>query len=148
WYFAFLMSAVVVGASLLLFAFWRGPFELKLFIAFSGALFAAALNSPLGEWRVLHLPGAATRYWFFPMMCFLGSLFWLAWGKGIPKKLKWVAVGLLISMSIGLVRDWRYPPLVDFHFHRYAREFSIAPRNTRCVIPINPPGWKMVLVKK
>lgn len=148
WYFALLALTVLLGFSLLLFALWKGPFRLKLFLSFGMELFAAALVSPLGEWRVLHLPGAAGRYWFFPMLCFLACLFWLALAEGVSKKLRWVALALLLSMVIGVARNWRYPPLVDFHFARYAREFDAVPKNTRFEIPINPPGWKMVLLKK
>lgn len=148
WYFDLLGLTVLLGFSLLLFALWKGPFRLKLFLVFSLELFAAALVSPLGEWRVLHLPGAASRYWFFPMLCFLACLFWLVLAEGISKKLRWVALALLLSMGLGVTSDWRYPPLVDFHFARYAREFAAVPKNTQFEIPINPPGWKMVLLKK
>ncbi|HKW66143.1 MAG TPA: hypothetical protein VJP04_02570 [Terriglobales bacterium] len=148
WYFFLLLLVVLLGTGAMSYALARGPLELKLFILFSVAVFASALKSPMGSWPVLHLPGAAQRYWFFPMMAFLASLFWLVFGDLVPRKLKVAASLVALTMCIGISRDWRDRPFVDMHFGQYAERFSTLPSGTQYVIPINPPGWTMVLVKK
>jgi hypothetical protein len=37
--------------------------------------------------------------------------------------------------------------MTDLHFADYVRSFEAAPPGTVVVIPINPEGWKMRLVK-
>jgi hypothetical protein len=147
WHFAVLCLFVLAGTSVMTYAAIRGPWKLKLFVGFSAAVFAAALKSPLGSWQVLHLPGAAGRYWFFPMLGFLASLFWMAAACAAPNKIRFGAFLLALTMSTGVVRDWRYPPLADLHFSEYVERFAASPRGARFAIPINP-GWTMVLVKK
>jgi hypothetical protein len=50
-------------------------------------------------------------------------------------------------MPFGVVRDWRVPPMVDLHFAEHAQKFQQAPSGTVLVIPLNPPGWSMRLIK-
>jgi hypothetical protein len=50
-------------------------------------------------------------------------------------------------MSFGVVRDWRQPALKDLQFAEFAERFETAPTGTVMVIPLNPQGWNMRLVK-
>jgi hypothetical protein len=50
-------------------------------------------------------------------------------------------------MPIGVVRDWRYLHFADLHFGDYARKYSDSPKGSSLVIPLNPPGWSMTLMK-
>ena len=147
WYSAVLLLALVLGTATMIYAVVRGPLQLKLFVLFSALVLAASLKWPLADWQVLHQPGAAGRYWFFPMMGFLASVFWMVFNRAVSGKAKAAAVLVLLAMPIGIVRDWRYPSLPDLHFPQYAAQFSALPRGSRFAIPINP-GWTMVLIKK
>jgi hypothetical protein len=50
-------------------------------------------------------------------------------------------------MPIGIVRDWRYPPFLDFDFKEIAAVFDRAAPGTKFIISINP-HWQMQLTKK
>jgi hypothetical protein len=61
--------------------------------------------------------------------------------------LRAVAVIFLCVMCFGVVRDWKQPALEDLHFAESAQSFAAAPPGTVMVIPENPPGWNVRLVK-
>lgn len=148
-----------LGLAALLYAVTRGPFELKLFTLFAGLVLACSLASPMpwpmireGEpaarprgWEALAL-GLGQRYWYVPMLAFVATLVWLL-KSTTPVALRLGAIFCLALMPFGVVRDWRVPPMVDLHFAEYAQKFQQAPSGTVLVIPLNPPGWSMRLVK-
>jgi hypothetical protein len=146
-----LSSAIVVtGVAVLMWAFCVGPLELRCFLVFGFTIFAAGLASPLtspgpSQWEVLfHADGA--RYWLFPMLVFMAVLVRLLSAHARP--LRWAAAVTLLACFPGIVRDWRMPAYEDLNFSAHARAFSQAPPGATVTIPINPPGWKMRLVKR
>ena len=150
----FLLEAIAtaIGLAVLLYALRYAPAELKLFIAFSFAVFALSLARPLAgtvdqpQWEWLRFPGTANRYYFLPIVAFLAALLWIV-DRAKPQAIRGLAAVLLLLLSFGIRRDWRYPPFTDMHFREYASQFQTAPSGTRMVIPINPPPWKMELTK-
>lgn len=58
------------------------------------------------------------------------------------------AIFAIAVMCIGIVRDWRYPRYLDFHFSDYAHELAVAREGALVVVPINPIGWSVRLAKK
>jgi len=144
--------AAAVGMAVMLYVLFRGPFELKLFVLFAFALFALCLARPLAgtperaQWDWLSVPGTGNRYYFFPMLAFLASLLWIAARANAPVILSSSAAVLLLLLTIGICRDWRYPPFVNYGFQDYATAFERAPSGTKITIPINP-DWKMELTK-
>jgi hypothetical protein len=144
----------IAGLSAILYAVWRGPIELKLFILFVSVVFAAALANPLAapagtQWETLGVPGAGNRYFFLPTIAFLATLFWIAADSSVPRKaiIRTAAMGVLLVLPVGVVTDCHYRPFVDLHFRAYARTFAAAAPGTHLTIPINPPGWSMELSK-
>lgn len=144
----------VMGVSAMLYAVWHGPIELKLLVLFASMELASALAHPLVsrtrlQWEDMGQPGAGNRYFFFPMVAFLASLFWIAADLSAPRKriIRIVAMAVLCFLPLGILADWRYRPLVDLNFRKYAVEFERAPTGTHVTIPINPPGWAMELSK-
>jgi len=146
------LDAVVItvaGFAVFAYALLRGRWELKTFLIFAITMLAGALLSPLAaspKWPILMTAWGA-RYWFMPMLAFVCSLMWMA-GAERPKPVRLVATAVLLLMSVGIVRAWRYAPLADLHFSEYVRQFSELPKGSTLTIPINPPGWSMTLVKR
>jgi hypothetical protein len=146
--------ATVAGLAVLLYALRFGQTELRLFVLFAYAAFALGLARPLAglpdrpQWEWLCVPGCGNRYYFLPMLAFLACLLWMASRKATPLTIRCFAVALLLSMPIGIYRDWKYPPFNDLHFSQYAAQFEQAPAGTQIVIPINPsPDWNLQLTK-
>jgi hypothetical protein len=155
------LGALVVtflGIVALLYGLIRGPLHLRLFILFANLVLACALASPLPTligmptgpplpgWRGLEL-GLGQRYWYIPMLAFVATLVWLL-KPAIPTALRLGAILCFVLMPFGVVRDWRHPPRVNLHFEEYAEKLKQAPQGTVLVIPINPPGWSMRVVKR
>lgn len=77
----------------------------------------------------------------------MAALVWMA-GEGRPRSLRLAAVVLLLLMSTGIVRDWRYRPFANLAFDGYARQYSSLPSGSKLLIPLNPRGWPMTLEKR
>jgi hypothetical protein len=153
----FLIWVSVIGTGILLFWIFRAELEFRLFAAFCILAFAAALESPfvsspvsrpragMTAWHIL--AGApAVRYWFLPTLMFCWMVVWFVFAR--ERILRRFGVGLLCLMLIGIMRDWRHPAFEDAHFEQYARRLESSPKGTALVIPQNPRGWSMRLVKR
>jgi hypothetical protein len=118
---------------------------------FSAALFAASLASPIvypvegaSAWEILaKTPGA--HYWFFPSLAFGWSIAWCLRGRNQVVQI--VAACMAFLMIVGVIRDFKCPAFQDDRFADYAHRLDEAPKNTVVVIPQNPPGWKVKLIK-
>jgi len=147
-------AAMVIGMLIVVYAFWRAPFELRLFIFYSFFSLTLALIHPIGsfsgsleQWQLLQTPGVANRYYWFPMLAFFGALIWMAVGSTRNGKVaRYGALAVLALLPIGIVRDWKYKPFVDYAFKAYAADFERAKPGTTVTIPINP-DWQLVLIK-
>ena len=146
--------AAILGALVMLYAVWRGPLELKLFVLFAVAVMALGLARPLAsepqrlQWEALQVPGCGNRYYFFPMVAFLTTLVWIA--RGLTREariLRYFAFAVLALLPVGVFRDWRYRAFTNYHFPDFVTEFERAAPGTRFVIDINP-GMNMQLTKR
>jgi hypothetical protein len=147
----FLSCVAVAGLGLVAFCFWKSGVEMKLFLVFTSMLLAVSLVRPTAYppagttvWQLL---GAASdiRYWIFPSLAFAWCLLWCTRSKGTA--LKSVSAVLLGVMCFASGINWRHPALKDLQFAEYARRFEAAAPGTVMIIPENPAGWKMRLVK-
>jgi hypothetical protein len=93
------------------------------------------------------VPGCGNRYYFLLMLAFLATLIWVASRRAAPRVLRSFALTLLLLLPVGIYRDWRYPPFVDFRFDEFTKAFERVPSGSRFIIPINP-GWLMELTKR
>jgi hypothetical protein len=114
--FALEAVSTVIGLALLCYTLFYAPFELRVFVLFCSAVLALGLWHPLAgppgypQWGYMYVPGRASRYYFFPMLAFLASLFWI--GIYAPHRyLRYFALLLLILLPIGIFQDWWFPPL-------------------------------------
>ena len=140
-----------LGSVVLLYVLLKSRLELKLFVSFCFLLLAASLSKPYIEGNepqwVLLLQAQGCRYWLLPMLASVWSLVWCV----AESPAKWVRIASVIAlclMTVGVVRDWFYPPYPDKHFRQYAAQFVAAAPGTAFTIPINPDGWFVRLVKK
>jgi hypothetical protein len=143
----------IAGLAALINASLKAPLELRLFILYAFLLFGAALYSPLvnktmPQWPLLLIPGVGGRYWFTPMLAFVGVLVWSLRGSA-SRVSKTLAASALIIMLAGIILDWREPAFKDLNFMEHVRRFESSASGTQVTIPINPPGWSksMVLTK-
>lgn len=148
------VAVTAVGLIPVVYSLSKGPLEIKLLIVFAAVMFVACLISPnmglwsnVPAWQTLQLPRAGMRYWFLPMLAFVTTLVF-ALGAKCPRPVRLLAGLCLLLMGFGIVKDWRYPAFQDMHFGAYAEQFEAARPGTEVVIPINPPGWSMRLVKR
>jgi len=149
-----LLACVLTGLAVLLlgYAAWRGSLELRSFILFATLLFAAALAFPTpnpspDHWGPMQVPGAAARYWFIPELAVMSALLWLL-GKQRPAALRVFAALLVCAAGFAATKHWQYPSPPDLHFAEYAQQFENLASGSRMVIPLNPAGWSMTLVKR
>jgi hypothetical protein len=149
--FAVLACAAVAGTVLVAVCSLRSGLEMKLFLVLTAMIFIASLSSPtaypppgVSRWELLaNVPGI--RYWFFPTLAFAWSVLWAAHCR--VESLRLFSVVLLCLMCFGVIRDWRQPALKDLQFSQYAKSFGAAPPGTVMIIPENPVGWEIRLVK-
>ncbi len=149
--FGLFACAAACGTTFVAVCFARGTAEMRLFLALTVLLLAASLVSPVAypppgvtRWELLaRVPGI--RYWFFPTLACAWSVV-----SGIRSRgeiLRPVSSILLCLMLIGIVRDWRSPALRDLNYAEFAKRFASAPPGTVMIIPEDPAGWDMRLVK-
>jgi len=154
WLFVAQAVAMAIGVAIVCYTLWRSPLELKVFIFYAYFSLTLALIHPvasfgadLPQWQLLETPGVANRYYFFPMLAYFAALIWTATNATSSVKLfRYGAIAVLALLPIGIVRDWRYKPFLDYNFKSFAADFDRATPGTTVSIPINP-DWQLVLVK-
>jgi hypothetical protein len=147
----FILATALLGLCICLYCLRFANLEWKLFLVYCAALYAASLRSPLT------LPGAPAwdllindnsgRYWFFPMLAFVWSVVWCALA-GRDRLFRIAGACVLLTMSVGVVRDWKFGEYPDPHFAESVQRMEDAKPGDRVVIPVVPAGWSMELVKK
>lgn len=146
------LVAAIVGLVLIAYCLRFSSVEVRLFFTYCFLVLATSLRSPLTP--VLNLPlwtlllsTASLRYWFFPGLAFLFAILWCA-RFARSRIVRGTAFVLIAVLCTGIVQDWRLPPLINLNFPAYAAAFDSAQPGTRVVIPLNPKGWQMGLIKK
>jgi hypothetical protein len=149
--FLFEFSVAAAGTILCALMLPRARKETRLFFFLGFMVLAASLVSPttttgpqVHSWQLL-AEANGIRYWFLPALAFL----WLLWDafNGSSKILKSISVPLLYLFCVCAVLQWRQPPFPDLHFAEEAARFEAAPIGTTILIPENPDGRTMRLVK-
>lgn len=141
----------VTAVATVALALWRGPLELRLLLAYGALLLGLTLQRPLvdpvrPQWEQIAL-GNGTRYFLIPVLAWVVTLAWLC--SRAPRRLAPALAGtLLLVFAAGDATHWQYPPFTDLHPAAEAARLSRAPAGTTLRIPINPPGWFMVLTRR
>ena len=152
--FVFLLCAAIAGSVIAAFCFFKADIEMKLLFILTGMLFLASLlvpnaHPPAGSniyvWDLL-IDGCGARYWFFPSLVFMWSLLWCARSGGTALRIG--AAAFLFVMCFTIPLSWRQPAYKELQFAAFARNFASMPPGTAMVIPENPDGWEIRLVKR
>ncbi len=151
WKDIYTVLITLTGFVLILYSSLTASLELRLFILFAASIIAGALISPavtetVPQWQIMWLPKVGGRYWFIPMICFIATLIYLQ-RAATPRALRIIAASALLLMPVGIIRDWKYPPMPDLEFKSYAEKLREVPQGSVVTIPINPPGWSAKLIK-
>ncbi|MBV8592045.1 MAG: hypothetical protein JO212_18650 [Acetobacteraceae bacterium] len=142
----------IAGLMLALLGAYRGSRLLRQACLFAALLLAAALLQPQvavsdPQWPLMTVPGIGARYYYIPMLVWVGLLFALASDEARP--LRWAGALLLGLLPVGIALCWKLPELRPTSFPQTAQAFAIAPAGTRMEFPLHPTGAPpMVLIKR
>ncbi|MDR3531497.1 MAG: hypothetical protein P4L90_13220 [Rhodopila sp.] len=145
------LIVALVSGSLAFIALRRGNPLLRKSFVYAALLLTAALISPVGSgsepaWIFMTHPVAGNRYYFIPMLVWLGICISL-----LPDRVvlvRCLALGFIVLLPFGFVTDFYYPGSNPTGFVEHAREFERAPVGTRMEFAVLPPGFPpMVLTK-
>jgi hypothetical protein len=146
----------LAGAALLIWWFCKSQLEMRLFAVFTLFVFAASLYSPgtgpppfgWTAWQMLAAVGVGMRYWFLPTLVCTWMLVSFLAGPKRTQLTELIGFVLLFCMLFGFMRDWRDRAYADPHLPYYSAQLKAAEPGEIIVIPENPPGWDLRLVKK
>jgi hypothetical protein len=153
WWHGLLWAALVACAALAVagWAALRGPWELRLLLAFGGLGLVLALLSPLvapggDQWQGLVSGDTATRYFLIPTLTFSVAVVWAVSRLPAPTR-RVVAAALAATLVTGVALQLQYPPLIDRHPATQAATLRAAPSGAPIDLLLNPAGWHMVLIR-
>jgi hypothetical protein len=145
-----LFGITVTGTAVMLLGVRFSAEAMRCLLFLSCVMLVASLINPAAfpatgntAWKLL-ATCAGARYWFFPSLAFAWSLAYLA--RSSTQWVRCVGCFLLFSMSVGLLRDARYPAFKNLT-DEYTERMMAAPAGSVVVVPLNPSGWDMRLIK-
>jgi hypothetical protein len=144
--------AAMLGVAALVYAAWRGPLELRLYILFAGITFAAALawpapSAPAVWWNLLKHPGNGNRYFVVSVFAVLMTLAWFALQRRAALRVVGVA-GLGVAVLFGIRYDRREPPYPDFDFEESVWRYENAVDRERLIFLEPPADWEFAITKR
>jgi hypothetical protein len=148
---AFLGTVTLLGGILGVVALYRGRPLLRQAFFVATLVLATALISPVvsltePQWPLLTSPGAGNRYFFIPMLVWIGILMTLV--RHQAAVIRGLASGFLMLLPLGIIADFKYPASKPTKFLEIAREFEEAPSGTPWAFAVHPPGFPpLVLIK-
>ncbi len=147
-----LATVIAIGGILVAgYAVWKGPLELKLFVSFACLVFVSVTRrlhcDPGWNWQAMMDPAFAVRYWYIPRLAILAILVWLL-GRNQRIWIRSMALAAIVCIASAAFTHWKYAALTNYDWPRYAHLLERAPRGTIVSIPVNPPGWKIAVVKR
>lgn len=143
--------AAVLGVAALLYAAWRGPLELRLYILFAALTFLAALawpapSAPALWWELLRRPGNGNRYFVTSVFALLMTLVWFALQRRAVLRAVGIA-GVAVAVLFGVRYDRREPPYPDFDFEESVWRYENAADRERLIILEPPVDWEIAITK-
>lgn len=149
--FRTLLVVASIGSAVIIVASSKSA-PLRGFAFFAGALFLASLANPIvpqvngaSAWEILNKAPRA-QYWFLPSLAFGWSILYCF--RSRIQLVQILAASLAFLMVIGIVRDYKAPAFVDLKFADHAAHLSEVPMGTVVMIPQNPDGWRLKLIKR
>lgn len=147
-FYDILLTGVLAGTLLLLFLYqgWRVRSSMIFFLLILGCSLAKPMMSiDQPQWPIFLVAGAGERYFFTTNFAFFCMLLLLI---SFIRRGKYIAITLFVCMIPLCASYFAIQPLVDFGYKGYITRFESTSSGVSVYIPINPPGWNMVLKKK
>ena len=143
---------LLLGAlALVVWIFGKAGPEMRYSLLFTAIVLAASLASPLaasgGEQWPAMLNGASKRYWMIPTLMVSVASLWLA-VQPFSTWLRLLGKAAMLVVLVACIAHWRLPYPQGVHFGTYVHVFNGLPVGQELTIPIDPPGWKLVLTRK
>ncbi|KAA6002035.1 glucosyl transferase [Pantoea sp. ARC270] len=140
---------VIIITSILYYALKSG-WRYKSILLFPSLMLGFALAKPMmsmtdPQWPLFLSPLGGERYFFVTNIAFFSFITFLT------SKTKRPAIALLclnILMATMYIRHFHIYPYFEVGYKEQIRLFENSPPGTEADISINPPGWKMHLIKK
>ena len=145
-------AVFTVGLVVCSYCFRFASVEARLSSVCCFAFFVAGLLKPL----TLPVDGSLwqgiagqpeLRYWFFPSLPFLFAIVWCV-GLARSRTIRLISIAMALLLCVGIVHDWKIRSVANPQFYAAVKAFDEAPHGAHVMIPINPIGWTMRLVKK
>jgi hypothetical protein len=145
---AYSACMLVIGISLCVYCARFLSAEVRLFFMFCFLIFLAEIRVPskVPLWHAL-LPLVGQRYMFFPSLPLLFAILWCA-GYARSRAVRATGVALTLVLCIGICADWRLPAMPTIDLNQQAATLRAARPGEQVVLPIDPPGWDMTLIKR
>jgi hypothetical protein len=147
-----LMIAVACGAYLA-YTLRAAPQELRLLWLFGALVLAASLFSPVipgpgTYWQRLAHPGWNLRYEYLLSIAWLSTLIWVFSARPKTWLRRLTFTLLMFTCMAAIPLDWMSPRFENDHYQAYVRRFEQLPAGSHMIIPLNPAGWTMELIKR
>ena len=142
WQSGWTPAIVAAGAlGLAAVAFWRGPLILRAACVLGGLELGAALLRPQisksgPQWTLMMLPGVGQRYYYLPMLAWVGVVFWLAGTRPLGARV--AGLVLVAGLAFGVWADWFLPGREPTGFVARAEAFERSAPGTVAAFPVNP----------
>jgi hypothetical protein len=148
-----LVVAAIAGLAILVWGWRSATFAGRLYLVFATVVLMASLRDPLllpgdtPRWEVL-ANAMGMRYWFLPSLMFLWCAAWCV-AAGKSSLIRFAGLGVLLLMTIGVVRKWTYPPWPKSQFSSEVEHFNSLKTGEHMVFSIYDPGGRtMELIKR
>lgn len=147
-FYDILLTGVLFGTLLLLFLYqgWRVRSSIIFFLLILGCSLAKPMMSiDQPQWPLFLVAGLGERYFFTTNFAFFCMLLLLI---SFIRRGKYIAITLFVCMIPLFASYFAIQPLVDVGYKEHITRFESTSSVGSVSIPINPPGWNMVLKKK
>jgi hypothetical protein len=130
-----------------------GPFELRAFNVFVGAVLAASLASPVissgpPSWEVIAIHGAGDRYLFLPTLLIVFDVAWLA-SRFRQRPIAAAGLAALVVMTaFGIRLDFPLFRFPDYNWGAQVAQFQRLPVGRTETFHTLPPGWTFNLIHR
>mgnify|MGYP001600988561 CR=1 FL=1 len=146
------LSSFVFGVTAIGLTLWKGKKELRLIVLFGLVVLIFSLLKPMAstslpQWQVMAIPGAAGRYWFFPMLSFVLSLLYLTVQKNWPR-LKVIALLVCLLWIWGLKTEGILRAWPNLNFKEQAKIFGQLPSGAEMRFRVMPENWHNMVLKQ
>lgn len=123
--------------------------ELRLVLLYAGLLFMSIFVVGQLVPEAISLaerPISSGRWYLIPTLAWLAVVFWIVSRGQLASLVAMLLLGM--TLSVGVISDWKYEPYADLGWLAAVKRFEEAPAGTVVEIPVNYPGWGVMTLRK